>query len=71
MLDTSFESSMSITSMVLPAPMTAGELYSLSAKYTSRNYSGTIEFWGTTSECGPGFQQLYSAPWRHAPTAPT
>jgi hypothetical protein len=61
-LDTSRNSNMGIISLALPEPMKAGQPYSLSADITSVNYTGNIEFWGTTSECGPGLQKLFSAP---------
>ena len=63
MLDTSWTANMSITSLLLPEPMKAGELYSLAAKIDNHGYVGTLEFWGTNSECGPGEEQLFSAPF--------
>jgi hypothetical protein len=53
---------MSITSIQLPVPMTAGQPYSLSVSVNDNGFSGDVEFWGATSQCGPGWQQLYSAP---------
>jgi hypothetical protein len=61
-LDNSSRSNMSITSFLLPEPMKAGRPYSLSAAYVNNGYFGTIEFWGTTSECGPGLEQLFTGP---------
>jgi hypothetical protein len=53
---------MSITSMQLPVAMKAGQPYSLSITVSDNGFSGDVEFWGATSQCGPGWQQLYSAP---------
>jgi hypothetical protein len=53
---------MSITSVELPAAMKAGEPYSLSITVNDNGFSGDVEFWGATSQCGPGWQELYSAP---------
>ncbi len=61
-LDTSIGANDGITSLLLPVAMKAGQVYSLSAMVSNSNYGGTIEFWGTNSECGPGLQKLFSAP---------
>jgi hypothetical protein len=53
---------MSITSMLLPEPMKAGQPYSLAATVFNGGFTGDIQFWGTTSECGPGLEQLFSKP---------
>lgn len=53
---------MNITSMALPAPMTANQPYSLSVSVSNSGFYGDIEFWGAMSECGAGLQKLYSAP---------
>jgi hypothetical protein len=53
---------MSITSVELPVAMTAGQPYSLSITVSDGGFTGDVEFWGATSQCGPGWQQLYSAP---------
>jgi hypothetical protein len=53
---------MDITSMQLTDVMKAGQPYSLSVSVSNSGFYGDIEFWGTTSECGPGLQKLYSAP---------
>jgi hypothetical protein len=61
-LDTSIGANDGITSLLLPVAMKAGQVYSLSAMVSDSNFGGTIEFWGTNSECGPGLQKLFSAP---------
>jgi hypothetical protein len=61
-VDQTFQSVTNITSFILPQPMKSGQPYSLSSGVTNKGYTGTIEFWGTTSECGPGLQKLFSAP---------
>jgi hypothetical protein len=53
---------MSITSYELPVPMKAGQPYSLSVTEYDNNFGGDVEFWGATSECGPGWEKLYGAP---------
>jgi hypothetical protein len=53
---------MSITSMLLPVAMTAGQPYSLAATFSNGGFIGDIEFWGTTSECGPGLERLFTEP---------
>ncbi len=61
-LDYSRNTNMSITSFLLTDPMKAGQPYSLSVSVASSRYYGTIEFWGSNAECGPGLEKLYSAP---------
>jgi hypothetical protein len=53
---------MAITALQLPQPMEAGVPYSLSAHVANGGFSGDVEFWGATSQCGPGWQKLYAAP---------
>jgi hypothetical protein len=60
--DFSRNANMGITSLLLPEPMKAGQPYSLSAAVSNSGYTGTIEFWGATSECGAGLEQLFSEP---------
>jgi hypothetical protein len=53
----------SVISRKLPEPMKAGQPYTFSIALSNRNYTGDLELWGSDSECGPGLERLYSAPF--------